>query len=194
MPASDLDPTARRIVTKEIRQRVTLSIGPNSRDILDAGGAVHLTPGEANDAADAAFAALERFGYTVVPAADRQHTGGIPGWVRNLKVDVTDEHAADTITAAGMVAYLRARSWVKVTECLGGAGEFWRHPDQPATHHNLVPLAEDYEDFRRRVIDLARQIAALEHRGLIGVLEDLRVASEPAPAAEALPGQEAIDV
>ena len=120
--------------------------------------------------------------------------GEIPDWVRNLKVDVTDENAADTITAAGIVTYLRAKSWVKVTDLLGGAAEFWRHPDQPTTHHNLVPLAEDYEDFRRRVIDLARQIAALEHRGLIGVLEDLRMASEPVAEVGVLPGQETIDV
>jgi len=92
-----------------------------------------------------------------------------------------------------MVAYLQSRSWVKVTECLGGAGAFWRHPDQPSTHHHLVPMAEHYVDFRRQVIGLARTIATLEDRGLIGVLEDLRAASAPAPPAEVLPGQEAID-
>ncbi len=120
--------------------------------------------------------------------------GDLPDWVRNLKVDVTDERAAATITPTGLLAYLTSHEWVKVTEILGGAGEFWRHPDQPTTHHNLVPLAEDFEDFRRRVIDLARQIAALEHRGLIGVLADLRAASEPVLVAEVLPGQETIDV
>ena len=119
--------------------------------------------------------------------------GDLPEWVRDLRVDVTDEHAADTITPAGIVAYLRARSWVKVTDLLGGAAEFWRHPDQPSTHHNLVPLAEDYADFRRRGIDLARQSAALEGRGLIGGLDDLRAASEPARGAETVPGQVEID-
>lgn len=118
----------------------------------------------------------------------------VPDWVRDLKVDIKDEHAADTITPDGIVAYLRNASWVKVTECLGGTREFWRHPDQPLTHHSLVPLAEDFADFRRRVIDLARQIATLEHRGLIGVLDDLRTASAPAPVAGVLPGQETIDV
>src|SRR3982751_1818266 len=97
--------------------------------------------------------------------------GDLPEWVRNLKVDVTDERAADTITPEGMLAYVSRQGWMRITECLGGAGAFWRHPEQPPTHHSLVPLAEDYADFRRRVIDLARQIAALERRGLIGVLE-----------------------
>lgn len=118
----------------------------------------------------------------------------VPDWLRDLKVDVIDESAADTITADGILAHLQSLSWVKVDDILGGAGEFWRHPDQPTTHHNLVPLAEESEGFRRRVITLARQIATLEHRGLIGVLDDLRTASVPAPVAGVLPGQETIDV
>ena len=118
----------------------------------------------------------------------------LPDWIRELRVDVKDERAADTITPAGLLAYLTSHEWVKVTDLLGGAAEFWVHPDQPLTHHSVVPLAEDYEGFRQRAIDLARQIAVLEHRGLIGVLADLRTASEPAHVAEVPPGQEVIDV
>jgi hypothetical protein len=118
--------------------------------------------------------------------------GDLPDWIRELRVDVKDPQAADGITPAGLLAYLASHEWAKVSEILGGVAEFWRHPDQPLTHHSLVPLAENYEGFRQRILDLARQIAALEHRGLIGVLADLRTASEPV-AATTVPGQVAID-
>lgn len=50
-------------IARKIRDQVGLRYGPNATEILQRGGSVHLTSGEADTAADAALAAIEDAGY-----------------------------------------------------------------------------------------------------------------------------------
>lgn len=98
-------------------------------------------------------------------------------WVRNLRIDITDETAADGITPDGLLAYLTANGWMKRSDYPRRNGELWRHPDLPPTHPSFVPLDEGNDDYQRCVLQLARNAAIPAGASTLAVLLDLRAAS-----------------
>lgn len=75
--------TLTQAIAHEIRQRVQLRFGPNSRDILNGGGAVALNYGEADEAAKAAVDVIERSGYALVKKETAAHYDEIVGLMRH---------------------------------------------------------------------------------------------------------------
>lgn len=103
-------------------------------------------------------------------------------WLRDLRVSIHDEHAADGITPAVILAYLAASGWSRTRLYKDPAvGEIWSRPGGVSV---LVPLRPDYADFSHRVMDVIAGIADVEKRGALGVVMDLREAARTDTTAD----------